>query len=221
MIPRGEKSGAMRKGRGSLAPAAMKCQADVGCGDETADPRHRCGLKRVIQERLGGSPPMPSAVGSLDESRLDVKQKSSTQTVDTLAGLSLLSLRGPPPCRRSPPRECTVPQACSGKEELSTLVSMRPLICVLLMALLLGSQFGTVLVPSEVACQEDPDCCSQESVCDVKCVACACCTGPSSITSSAVVLESVGVPPAPASGTASSAVLPLFSADILHVPKSV
>lgn len=112
-----------------------------------------------------------------------------------------------------------VPRACRGKEELSTLISMRRLVRVLLMALLLGSQFGTVLVPSEAACQEDP-CCSG-SVCDVNCFACACCPSPCSITSSAVVLESVGVPPAPASGTASGAVLPLFSADILHVPKSV
>ena len=105
---------------------------------------------------------------------------------------------------------------------MGTLVLMRRLLRVLLMTALLGSQVGTVLVSSDVVCQEAPDCCPHGSVCDVNCVACACCPGhSSSITSPAIMLEFVGVPPAPAGSSASSAVLPLFSTDILHVPKSV
>ena len=105
---------------------------------------------------------------------------------------------------------------------MSTLIVMRPLLRVLLMAVLLGSQVGTALVSSDVVCQEAPDCCPHGSVCDVNCVGCACCPGhSSSITSSASMLEFVGVPPVPANSAASSAVLPLLSADILHVPKSV
>lgn len=90
------------------------------------------------------------------------------------------------------------------------------------MALLLGAQVGTVLASTDAACQEAADCCPHDSVCDVNCLACACCPGlSSSITSSVIMLEFVGVPPAPASSAASIAVLPLFSTDILHVPKSV
>lgn len=105
---------------------------------------------------------------------------------------------------------------------MSTLNLMHPLVRVLLVALLLGSQVGTVLLSSEVACQEASDCCPHGSVCDVSCDACACCPGhSSSTTSSSILLEFVGVPPAPANCVASDAVLPLFSKDILHVPKSV
>ena len=90
------------------------------------------------------------------------------------------------------------------------------------MALLLGTQVGTVHVPPDAVCQDAADCCPREGVCDVTCLACACCPGQAtSITSSAIMIEFVGVPPAPANSAASIAVLPLFSTDILHVPKSV
>ena len=105
---------------------------------------------------------------------------------------------------------------------MSTLNLMHSLVRALLVALLLGSQVGTVLVSPEVACQEASDCCPHGNVCDASCVACACCPGhSSSTTSSAIMLEFAGVPPAPANSVASDAVLALFSTDILHVPKSV
>jgi hypothetical protein len=99
---------------------------------------------------------------------------------------------------------------------------MRRLLGVLVMALLLGSQVGTVLVSSEAHCLQAAGCCTPGDPCDASCVACACCPGQfSSFASSVILLEFVGVPLAPASSTASSVVLPLFSTDILHVPKSV
>ena len=105
---------------------------------------------------------------------------------------------------------------------MSTLILMRRVLRVLLMMVLLGFQVGTVLVSSEVLCQEGSGCCPPEGACNVNCVACACCPGhSSSITSFAIMLESIDVPPVPTNSAASSAVLPLFSTDILHVPKSV
>lgn len=99
---------------------------------------------------------------------------------------------------------------------------MHRLLRVLLMALLLGTQVGTTHVPPDAACQDASDCCPRENVCDVNCLACACCPGQaSSVTSAPIMIEFVGVPPAPANCAASIAVLPLFSTDILHVPKSV
>lgn len=86
----------------------------------------------------------------------------------------------------------------------------------------MAAPVGTVLLPSEGHCQHAGDCCPQGGVCDDGCVACACCPGAfSGMPSPVILLELAGVPPTPAMSTASRAVLPLFSADILHVPKSV
>ena len=105
---------------------------------------------------------------------------------------------------------------------MSTLILMRRVLRVLLMTVLLGSQVGTVFVSSEVLCQEGSGCCSPEGTCNANCVACACCPGhASSITSSVIMLEFIDIPPVPTSSAAGTAVLPLFSTDILHVPKSV
>ena len=98
---------------------------------------------------------------------------------------------------------------------------MTRLLRILLVAVLLGPQVGTLFVPHEAACQEAADCCTPDGGCDVSCVTCACCaTRPSSFPTS-VTVAPVHASTRTAAPVAGAVSLPLRSTDILHVPKSV
>ena len=94
------------------------------------------------------------------------------------------------------------------------------LLRVLAMALLLGPQVGTVLVPTEALCEESRDCCAPDEGCDVSCVVCACCPGRSLSSTPSVSLEPVDSQVGSSGPLAATVALPLLPTDILHVPKS-
>lgn len=91
---------------------------------------------------------------------------------------------------------------------------------ILLIALLIGPQVGTVVFPVDALCQEERDCCDPEGVCDVSCVQCVCCASrvPTLTSASSIGLfAAVFGTPAVAATAAPPQPTPR---DILHVPKT-
>jgi hypothetical protein len=89
---------------------------------------------------------------------------------------------------------------------------------ILLLALLLGSQVGSVILPEEVFCQENERC--GHGGCDVCCVTCPCCAARPLSAATTISLEPVGMRAESPGAGLDALVLPLFATDILHVPKS-
>ena len=96
---------------------------------------------------------------------------------------------------------------------------MTRLLCILLVALLLGPQVGTIFVPAD-ECQEERACGGPDGECDVNCVTCACCRGRALGSTNLVSLEPAGPRKESPRPFASAIVLPVFPTEILHVPKS-
>lgn len=96
---------------------------------------------------------------------------------------------------------------------------MTRLIPVLLVTLLIGAQVEAVVGPHEVLCQETSDCCTPEGVCDVDCVACACCaTHPG--FACFVTADPIRTTPGEATPASRALTLPLVPTEVLHVPKA-
>ena len=112
----------------------------------------------------------------------------------------------------------TLAESCHGRV---FSLAMKRLLHIVLLALFLGPQVGTILVPREGVCQETDDCCPPGGVCNVNCVTCACCMSRPTNCSSVVTLDPIAGASSPAMTLAGSVSLPLFSTEILHVPKSV
>jgi hypothetical protein len=99
---------------------------------------------------------------------------------------------------------------------------MKPLVRILLVALLAGPQIGQVLTPVREVCAEArQDCCDPDPACDASCIQCGCCTARAMSSPSADATAGLDSPPVPTAVVTAAAPPSAPPSDILHIPKSV